>query len=85
MTRKNIAMTNLIERYAVNKYLRISELTMIGGEAVDDGHVVPEGALVLLHHERRLDLAHSAQPAQLGRRQEQVMWRHLARHRETLQ
>ena len=62
----------------------ITTLTVISGEAVDDGHVLPESPLVVLRHQGRLHLTHGAQPSQLRAGEEQVMRRHLTRHPETL-
>ena len=59
--------------------------TVVSGKAVNDVHVVPQRLSVLLGYEHRSDLSPAgADPRQILRREEEMMWRRLARHRPTL-
>ena len=56
---------------------------MVSGETVDDVHVLPERVLILLRDERRTDTAaRGADALDVTARQEEVMRRRLARHRQ---
>ena len=59
--------------------------TVVSGKAVNDVHVVPQCLSIIFGYEHRSDLSPAgADPRQILRRQEQMMRRHLARHRPTL-
>ena len=57
---------------------------MIGGEAIDDVHVIPQRLLVFESGQSRTHFAFASEAHQIVGAQEQVMRANFARHRQSL-
>ena len=75
--------SRLFDYSAKKNAFHTSTFTVVRGEAVDNVHVLPERVLVLLRDESRTDAAaRGADALDVTARQEEVMRRRLARHRQ---